>query len=90
MAWHRSREKRLKQGKKRRGLNTGNKRRIKDLGKKVLALIKEKKSTEAKELLKQISATYQSSAKKGVIHSNNASRHISRLTKKINALTTAA
>ncbi len=89
MAWHRAREKKLKQDDRKKSKNTGTKRRLKDLNKKLLSSIKDKKTTEAKELLKQVSKSYQATAQKGVIHKNNASRHIARLTKKVNAISSA-
>lgn len=86
MAWHRHRIKRLKQSKKSRARNMAAKRTLKTLIKKLLELIKEKKIDEAKSHLKKIISAYATSAKRGIIHKKNASRHISRLTKRVNAL----
>lgn len=86
MPWHKSRLKRLKQADKAHRKNISAKRNLKGLIKKLLVLIKEKKVSEAKDLLKKIKSAYASTAKRGIIHHKNASRHISRLAKKVNTL----
>lgn len=86
MAWHKHRLKRLKQSKKRHARNISAKRKLKALTKELLALIKEKKIDEAKTLLRKVVSAYATTAKRGIIHKKNASRHISRLTKKVNSL----
>lgn len=86
MPWHRSRVKRLKQSQKHHRRNVSAKRNLKDLTKKLLALVKEKKVPEAKKLLKEVTSAYATTAKRSTIHHKNASRHISRLTKKVNAI----
>jgi len=86
MAWHRHRIKRLKQSRKKRARNVAAKRTLKTLTKKLLELIKEKKIEDAKTHLKKLISTYAITAKRGIIHKKNASRHISRLTKKVNTL----
>lgn len=86
MAWHRHREKRLKQSKKNRGRNVAAKRTLKTLTKKLLELIKEKKINDAKSHLKKLISAYATTAKRGIVHKKNASRHTSRLTKKVNTL----
>lgn len=88
MAWHRHRIKRRKQSRKRQIQNVGAKRTLKSLTKQLLALIKDKKIDAAKTYLKKIIKAYATTAKRGILHKKNASRHISRLTKKVNALTT--
>ena len=90
MPWHRSRVKRMKQAEKRHRRNVASKRKLKGLTKKLLALIKEKKHSEAKDFLKEVTSVYATTAKRGIIHPNNASRHISRLTKKVNSLIKAS
>lgn len=89
MAWHRSRQKRLKQSKKNRNRNISAKSKLKELTKELLALVNAKKVPEAKETLKKISGEYAKTAKRGIIKKENSSRHISRLTKKVNALAKA-
>lgn len=89
MAWHRHRIKRLKQSKKNRSRNVAAKRTIKTLIKELLVVIKEKKIEEAKAILKKLISTYAKTSKRGIIHKKNASRHISRLTKRVNSLPAA-
>jgi len=86
MAWHRHREKRLKQGKKNQAKNVAAKRSLKTLTKQLLALIKDKKADEATAQLKKVTKAYATSSKRGVLHKKNASRHISRLSAKVNTL----
>lgn len=86
MAWHRHREKRTKQSKKKNATNIAAKRNLKTLIKQLLQLIKDKKVNESKDQLKKIIKASSTMAKRGIIHKNNASRHISRLTKKVNGL----
>ena len=54
--------------------------------KKVERAIQEKDINLARDLLKQAIPFIDKAASKGVIHKNKASRHVSRLTKKLNAL----
>lgn len=86
MAWHRHRIKRRKQSKKKQTRNISAKRTLKILTKKLMSLVKEKKVTEAKTQLRKIEKAYATTAKRGIIHKRNASRHISRLTQKVNNL----
>lgn len=90
MAWHRHRIKRMKQAKKRHTQNVSAKRNLKSLTKQLLALIKDKKIDDAKTQLRKLIKAYATTAKRGIIHRENASRHISRLTQKVNALTIVA
>lgn len=89
MAWHRHRTKRAKQNKKNNLRNVSAKRTLKSLTKKLLSLIKEKKGDEAKTQLKKLVKTYATSAKRGILHKKSASRHISRLTTKVNKMAKA-
>lgn len=86
MAWHRHRIKRRKQSKKRQAQNVSAKRTLKSLIKQLLVLIKDKKAEEAKTHLRKLIKAYATTAKRGILHKKNASRHISRLTQKVNAL----
>lgn len=86
MAWHKHRIKRLKQSKRKRTRNVAAKRTLKTLIKELLLLLKEKKLEDAKIRLKKITSTYAKTAKRGIVKRKTASRHISRLTKKVNKL----
>ena len=86
MAWHRSREKRLKQSKKKHSSNYTATRKIKQLNKKLATCIEEKKTAEAEKLLPQITKAYHTTAKRGILNSKTASRHISRTAKRVNSL----
>ena len=90
MAWHRSRIKRMKQAKKNRNRNVSAKKTIKATTKEILALINGKKAKESQELLEKVKSTYATTAKRGIITKNSASRKISRLTKKVNTLQKAS
>jgi small subunit ribosomal protein S20 len=82
---HKSAEKRARQEKKRTARNTSIKSATKTSVKAVLRAVDEK-SDKAAEVLKATASTLKKAASKGVIHKNTASRKISRLTKKVNAL----
>ncbi len=86
LATHRSAEKRDRQSKKRKVRNVAVKSKTKTEIKKLLAAVegKEKESSEA--ALKSAIKVIKKAASKGVFHKNNASRKVSRLTKKVNAL----
>jgi small subunit ribosomal protein S20 len=58
--------------------------------KKVEKAVQAKKPDQAVELLKKAIPVLDKAASKGVIHKNKAARHVSRLTRKVNALRTAA
>lgn len=73
----------MRQNIKHRKRNLIYKNKIKDLIKKAKALVKEKKTKEAKELLPQIYKILDKAAKKGVVKKNTASRRKSRITKMI-------
>jgi len=54
---------------------------MKEVIKKIIALVKEKKISEAKKNLPLLYKAVDKAAKKGVIKKNNASRKKSRITK---------
>ncbi|MGB2762363.1 MAG: 30S ribosomal protein S20 [Minisyncoccales bacterium] len=83
MAITKSAKKAMRQNIKHRKRNLIYKNKIKDLIKKAKALVKEKKTKEAKELLPQIYKILDKAAKKGVVKKNTASRRKSRITKMI-------
>jgi small subunit ribosomal protein S20 len=82
--------KRDRQAEKRNGRNRAERTKIKSVIKAVEASVKiNEKDTSVSALQKAIK-TICSAGSKGIIHKNNAARKISRLTKKVNALSKAA
>ena len=86
MATHKSAEKRDRQSVKRRERNVADKSAIKTKVKSVLSAVGAKDKEASAKALQAAIPALDKAAVKGVIHKNNASRKISRLTKKINAL----
>ena len=86
MATHRSAEKRDRQNKKRKIRNTAVKSQTKTEIKKVLAAVDEQDLDSSVKALKSAIQVIKKAGSKGVYHKNNASRKVSRLTKKVNAL----
>lgn len=86
MATHRSAEKRDRQNKKRKVRNAAVKSQTKTEIKKVLAAVEGKESEDSEKALKSAIKVIKKAASKGVYHKNNASRKVSRLTKKVAAL----
>lgn len=86
MATHRSAEKRDRQNTKRKSRNTAVKSQTKTEIKKVLAAVEEQDRDSSEKALKSAIKVIKKAASKGVYHKNNASRKVSRLTKKVNAL----
>lgn len=86
MATHRSAEKRDRQNKKRKVRNAAVKSQTKTEIKKVLAAVEGKESENSEKALKSAIKVIKKAASKGVYHKNNASRKVSRLTKKVAAL----
>ncbi len=86
MATHRSAEKRDRQNKKRKARNAAVKSRTKTEIKKVLAALEGKDPESSEKALKSAIRVIKKAASKGVYHKNNASRKVSRLTQKVNAL----
>ena len=86
MATHKSAEKRDRQSEKRRERNIGGKSAIKTRIKSVLSAVETKDKEASLNALKAAIPMIDKAADKGVIHKKNASRKVSRLTKKINAL----
>ncbi len=89
MANHKSAEKRNRQSKVRRMRNRMNKTRMKNAIKKVNTAIEAGSQDEAKENLQQAISVIAKTASKGTIHRKTASRNISRLTKRVNAIESA-
>lgn len=86
MATHRSAEKRDRQNKKRKARNTAVKSQTKTEIKKVLAAVEGKDAESSEKALKSAIQVIKKASSKGVYHKNNASRKVSRLTKKVAAL----
>ena len=86
MATHKSAEKRDRQNKKHRERNIAAKSALRTKVKAVDSAVQSKKKKESEDALKIAAPSLAKAASKGVIHKKNASRKISRLTKKVNAL----
>ena len=67
-------------------VNKSRKSRFKNAIKKMNSIIESKKKKEALAFLPKLNSELMKVAKTGVIKKQNASRNISRITKKINAL----
>lgn len=79
--------KRAEQNEKRRLRNSHVKSTMKTRTKKVLQAIGEKEVTKIEETFKSAIVYIGKAASKGVIHKNNASRRVSRLSKKVHEAT---
>jgi small subunit ribosomal protein S20 len=90
LANHKSALKRVKQSELRRQRNRSRKTQMKNAIKRLEEAMASKSSEAAAERLKEAISVIDRTASKGVIHKNKASRKISRLTSKVNALTAAA
>jgi small subunit ribosomal protein S20 len=86
LATHPSAEKRDRQNKKHKIRNSAVKSKTKTEIKKVLAAVEELDKDSSEKALKSAITVIKKAASKGVYHKNNASRKVSRLTKKVNAL----
>jgi len=78
-----SAKKAVRQNKRRKKRNLAYKNKMKDLIKKIRALVKEKKKEEAKSLLPQVYKALDKAAKVGVIKKNAASRKKARIAKSL-------
>lgn len=83
---HKSQIKREGQSLKRHERNVSLKSLLKTVVKKVRVAVEKKEKDLAKTLLHDASKTIQKIASKGVIHKQNASRRISRLSKLVNSI----
>ena len=86
MASHKSAIKRAKQNKKRRMRNAAVKSTAKTLVKNVLSAVAAKDATSAGTAFAKAVPVIAKAAAKGVFHKKTASRKISRLARKVNAL----
>lgn len=86
MATHKSAEKRNRQSKKRRLRNMSVKSLVKTKTRKVLQAVEMKEKEAAKKTLLEAVSIIDRAAAKKVFHKNTASRKISKLTRRVNAL----
>ncbi|MCP9452909.1 MAG: 30S ribosomal protein S20 [Nitrospira sp.] len=83
---HKSTIRRARQAERRRERNRATLHTVKTITKKVLAAVADKKVEEAQSLLREAISTIRKAASKGVLKRNAASRRVSRLTLRVNAL----
>ncbi len=81
--------KRARQAEKRNERNRVERSKIKSVMKSVEAAVKGSDKEAAKSVLLSATKVIISARSKGIIHKNNASRKISRLTRKVNAVSQA-
>ncbi|MCE5335558.1 MAG: 30S ribosomal protein S20 [Desulfobacteraceae bacterium] len=86
MANHKSALKRARQNEEQRVRNRSRKTRMKNIIRTLEEAISSKSKDNAVAELRQAVSIIEKTAAKGVIHRNTASRRISRLTKRVNAL----
>jgi small subunit ribosomal protein S20 len=90
VANHKSAEKRNRQSQVRRLRNRMNRTQMKNMIRKVNEAVASGSEEAAKEALQQAIPVIARTASKGTIHKKAASRKISRLTKSVNKVVTAA
>ncbi|GMV49855.1 MAG: 30S ribosomal protein S20 [Nitrospirae bacterium] len=84
---HKSTIRRARQSEKRRLRNRATLSAVRSVIRKVQDAIAAKKPDEAKTSLRQATAALSKAVTKGVLKQNTASRRVSRLTTRVNALT---
>ena len=90
MATHKSAEKRHRQNEKRRIRNHALKSQLRTLVKRVLTAVEKKDASAAETELRVAARALDKAVTKGVLHRNNASRRLSRLTLRLNSLRKAS
>lgn len=90
MANHKSAEKRNRQAQVRRLRNKINKTKMKTAVKRVDEAVASGSADDAQSVLRDATSVIAKTASKGTIHKKTASRKISRLTKRVNAMDSAA
>jgi small subunit ribosomal protein S20 len=90
VANHKSAEKRNRQAQAARLRNKMNKTKMKTAIRKLDEAVAAGTADVAKEVLQEATSVIARTASKGTIHKRNASRKISRLTKRVNKMSTAA
>tara|TARA_B100001057_G_scaffold400570_1_gene411798 strand:- start:1412 stop:1672 length:261 start_codon:yes stop_codon:yes gene_type:complete len=83
MANTKSAIKRIRRISKQTAVNKTRKNRFKNALKKMHVLIKDKKKSDALKFLPKLNSELMKIAKSGIIKKQNASRNVSRITKKI-------
>ena len=86
MANTKSAIKRIRRISKQTAVNKARKSRYKNALKKMKLLIEEKKKNEALKFLPKLNSELMKIAKTGIVKKRNASRNVSRLTKKIGTI----
>ena len=86
MANTKSAIKRIRRISKQTSVNKARKSRYKNALKKMNLLIDKKKKTEAQKFLPKLNSELMKIAKTGIVKKQNASRNVSRITKKISLL----
>ncbi|MBN2514872.1 MAG: 30S ribosomal protein S20 [Deltaproteobacteria bacterium] len=86
MANHKSAEKRMRQSGNKRLRKVSAKSLVKTRIKAVLAAVEENDREKSADALFKASSVIAKASARGVLHKNNAARKISRLTRKVNAL----
>ena len=86
MANTKSAIKRIRRISKQTTVNKARKSKYRNVIKKMNILLEEKKKTDALKFLPKLNSELMKVAKTGIIKKQNASRNISRITKKISAL----
>ena len=81
MATHKSAEKRARQSLKRREHNSGIKKTVRTVEKKLRKAIEEKNAGIVTELLREFMSRIDRAAKRRIFHPNAASRKVARLSK---------
>ncbi len=84
---HPSAMKRARQNVKRNARNTSLRSSLRTAVKKVLVAVEDDETTVAQTELSQAIRALGKATSKGIVHKNYAARKISRLTRKVNALT---
>lgn len=90
MANHKSAEKRNRQAQVRRLRNKINRTKMKTAIKKLDEVVATGSTEDAKAVLVEATSVIAKTASKGTIHKKTASRKISRLTKRVNTMSSAA
>ena len=86
---HKSTIKRARQAEKRHQRNRAVLSTVKSVMKKVLTALDEKKPQEAKASLREAASALNKAVSKGILKPNTASRRVSRLAVRVNALAAA-
>jgi small subunit ribosomal protein S20 len=90
LANHKSALKRNRQSQIRRARNKSNRTKVKNVIRAVDEAIDENSVDKAQEALKQAIPVIQRASVKGAMHKKNASRKVSRLTKRVNVFAASA